>query len=183
MFPNVSAGKKTIGEYISPKRGKNLLTKNAVPGPIPVVAGGLQPSTYHNEANTVAPVLAISASGANAGYVSLWTNPIWASDSSFIDYQMTSNVYFWYAMLKSRQDEIYGSQTGSAQAHIYPQHIEIMKTTELNSSDIEKYTQVVTPMFESIGQNLVENITLANVRDSLLPKLMSGEINVSDINF
>ena len=38
-----------------PKRGKGLLSKNAVFGNVPVVAGGLEPSTYHNVANTVAP--------------------------------------------------------------------------------------------------------------------------------
>lgn len=71
MFPDISNGSHTIGEYISPKRGKGLLSKNAILGSVPVIAGGLEPSTYHNVANTQPPVLAISASGANAGYVSL----------------------------------------------------------------------------------------------------------------
>ena len=66
---------------------------------VPVVAGGLEPSTYHNTANTKAPVLAISASGANAGFVSLWNIPIWSSDSSFIDSSITDDVYFWYVLL------------------------------------------------------------------------------------
>ena len=72
MFPNISNGSCTIGNYITPKRGKSLLSKNAIFGDVPVIAGGLEPSTYHNVANTQSPVLAISASGANAGYVSLW---------------------------------------------------------------------------------------------------------------
>ena len=79
IFPSISNGENTIGDTITPKRGKSLLSKNAVFGNVPVVAGGLVPSTYHNVANTVAPVLAISASGANSGYVSLWNIPIWAS--------------------------------------------------------------------------------------------------------
>ena len=100
MFPSISNGENTIGDSITPKRGKGLLSKNAIFGNVPVVAGGLEPSTYHNVANTVAPVLAISASGANSGYVSLWNIPIWSSDSSFIDSSMTDNVYFWYVLLK-----------------------------------------------------------------------------------
>jgi len=94
MFPDISNGSHTIGEYISPKRGKGLLSKNAILGSVPVIAGGLEPSTYHNVANTQPPVLAISASGANAGYVSLWNIPIWSSDSSFIDSSMTDDVFF-----------------------------------------------------------------------------------------
>ena len=36
---------------------------------------------------------------------------------------MTDDVYFWYVMLKIRQQEIFDAQTGSAQPHIYPKHI------------------------------------------------------------
>ena len=105
-----------------PRRGKNLLVRDAIYGEVPVVASGLEPATYHNESNTVAPVLTIGASG-NAGYVRLWNIPVWSSDSSFIDLSMTEDVYFWYVMFKLRQKEIFDSQTGTAQPHIYPQHI------------------------------------------------------------
>lgn len=181
MFPNISNGENTIGDTITPKRGKGLLSKNAVFGNVPVVAGGLEPSTYHNTANTKAPVLAISASGANAGFVSLWNIPIWSSDSSFIDSSMTDDVYFWYVLLKKRQREIYDSQTGSAQPHIYPQHIAAMPISDLNFDDVRNYTSIVTPIFEMIGHNKDENARLATTRDTLLPKLISGELDVSDI--
>ena len=181
IFPNISNGENTIGDTITPKRGKSLLSKNAVFGNIPVVAGGLEPSTYHNVANTVAPVLAISASGANSGYVSLWNIPIWASDSSYIDSSMTENVYFWYVLLKKRQKEIYDAQTGSAQPHIYPQNIAVMPISNLDFDDVNNYTATVTPIFEMIGHNKDENERLATIRDNLLTKLMSGELDVSNI--
>ena len=181
MFPNIFNGENTIGDTITPKRGKGLLSKNAVFGNVPVVAGGLEPSTYHNTANTKAPVLAISASGANAGFVSLWNIPIWSSDSSFIDSSMTDDVYFWYVLLKKRQREIYDSQTGSAQPHIYPQHIAAMPISDLNFDDVRNYTSIVTPIFEMIGHNKDENARLATTRDTLLPKLMSGKLDVSNI--
>jgi putative type I site-specific deoxyribonuclease len=179
MFPNVSSGKSTIGNYIIPKRGKNLLSKDAIVGKVPVVAGGLQPSTFHNIANTKSPVLTISASGANAGYINLWHIPVWSSDSSYIDTSITDNVYFWYVMLKKRQQEIYDSQTGSAQPHIYPKHIEIMPTIELLKKEINLFTKRVTPLFKTVGNNLEEINNLQNLRDSLLPKLLSGEISVN----
>lgn len=181
MFSNVSTGNNIIGNIITPKRGKNLLSKNAILGKVPVVAGGLEPSTYHNKSNTVPPVITISASGANAGYVNLWDIPVWASDSSYIDASMTNDVYFWYIMLKKRQKEIYDTQTGSAQPHIYPKHISRMPVNDLNQNDIKKFITLVTPLFKIIGNNKQENIKLANLRDILLPKLMSGEIDVSNI--
>ncbi len=181
-FPAVSTDEKTIGDYIVPKRGKNLLSKDAVPGIVPVVAGGLEPATYHNVANTTAPVLTISASGANSGFVRLWNIPVWSSDSSYIDSTMTPYVYFWYVMLKKRQKEIYDSQTGSAQPHIYPQHIAVMPVMELDSNNISRYTEQVTPFFRMIGENNEENKRLASIRDALLPRLMSGELDVSELS-
>ena len=182
MFPNISNGSCTIGDYITPKRGKSLLSKNAIFGDVPVIAGGLEPSTYHNVANTQSPVLAISASGANAGYVSLWNIPIWSSDSSYIDSSMTDDVYFWYVLLKKRQKEIFDAQTGSAQPHIYPQHIASMSVSNLDTEEVHSYTSIVTPIFEIIGHHKEENTRLASLRDTLLPKLMSGELDVSDID-
>ena len=181
MFPAVASGEDVIGNVITPKRGKGLLSKDAVEGNVPVVAGGLEPATYHNESNTVAPVVTISASGANAGFVNLWQIPVWSSDSSFIDASMTENVYFWYVMLKKRQKEIFDAQTGSAQPHIYPKHIAEMPMGNFEQSDVEKFTELVTPMFEIRGRNLKESERLASLRDTLLPKLMSGELKLNEI--
>lgn len=182
MFPAVASGKDIIGNVIIPKRGKGLLSKDAVEGTVPVVAGGLEPATYHNESNTVAPVVTISASGANAGFVNLWQIPVWSSDSSFIDASMTENVYFWYVMLKKRQKEIFDAQTGSAQPHISPKHIAEMPMGNFELSDVEKFTEIVTPMFETRGRNLKESERLASIRDTLLPKLMSGELKLNEVN-
>ena len=170
-----------VGDHIVPRRGKSLLSKNAVYGDVPVVAGGLEPSTYHNTANTVPPVITISASGANAGFVNLWSIPVWSSDSTFIDATMTDAVYFWFVLLKRRQQEIYDAQTGSAQPHIYPQHIADLPLGELPISKIAEYQNLVSPFFATIGSNKSENARLAAVRDSLLPRLMSGAIDVCDI--
>lgn len=180
-FKGIEQGEKTIGEYIIPKRGKNLLTRDAIEGDIPVVAGGLEPSTYHSQSNTKSPVITISASGANAGYTNLWNIPVWASDCSYIDDSITKNVYFWYIVLKTRQNEIYDAQTGSAQPHIYPQHIAEMPIGELNHVDVEKYNNLVEPLFKMIGNNTRENDKLGHLRNTLLPKLMNGEINLDEI--
>lgn len=50
-----------------------------------------------------------------------------------------------------------------------------------SDSVIEDFCHIVTPMYEMIASNIIENQSLAKTRDSLLPKLMSGEIDVSDI--
>ncbi|MDE6035974.1 MAG: restriction endonuclease subunit S [Ruminococcus sp.] len=178
MFPDIATGKHTIGEYITLKRGKGLVSKNAVSGEVPVVAGGLKPAFYHNKANTTAPVITVSASGSNVGYVQLWSIPVWSSDSSFIDSTMTEDIYFWYVMLKKRQEEIYKMRTGSVQQHIYPKHIEILPVIELNEKDISEFNNIVSPLFNKTGKNQLENKRLSALRDALLPKLLNEEIKI-----
>lgn len=46
---------------------------------------------------------------------------------------------------------------------------------------INEFCSIVSPMYDLIGANTLENQKLANTRDSLLPKLMSGELNISGI--
>ena len=161
-----------------------MLLRDTIKGNVPVVAGGMNCSAYHNASNTEAPVITISASGANAGFVNLWHVNVWSSDSSYIDNSMTSCVYFWYTLLKKRQKEIFDIQTGSAQPHIYPQHIEIMPINKISIADMEKYNKQVTPIYESIGCNTKQYDILNNLRDTILPKLMSGETeDVSSLNY
>ena len=180
-FQQINKETCSIGDYLVPKRGKNLLSREAVSGNVPVIAGGLEPATYHNVSNTKAPVITISASGANAGYINLWNTPVWSSDSSYIDKDITDNVYFWYITLKTRQKEIFDAQTGSAQPHIYPQHIAELSMVKIEDEDILKYEKHVEPIFKMIGTNKEENKYLEQLRDTLLPKLMNGEIDLDKI--
>ena len=46
---------------------------------------------------------------------------------------------------------------------------------------ISQFCGVVTPIYNQIGTNLIENQRLAFLRDTLLPKLMKGEIDVSEV--
>ena len=51
-----------------------------------------------------------------------------------------------------------------------------------DDESIEKFLNAVTPMYDLISQNLCQNQELVSLRDSLLPKLMSGELDVSNID-
>ena len=53
----------------------------------------------------------------------------------------------------------------------------------LNEEDSKVVLLIISPIMEAIHSNAEENIRLSNLRDALLPMLMSGEINVSSIAF
>ena len=44
--------------------------------------------------------------------------------------------------------------------------------------EITKFCNLVTPMYDNIERNILENKKLSNLRDTLLPKLMNGEIDL-----
>lgn len=169
-----------LGHFITPKKGKNITKSEAIEGLHPVVAGGLEPSCYHNKSNTKAPVITISASGANAGFVKLYYTEIWSSDSSFIDETITDYVYFFYVLLKLKQSQIFDKQEGSAQPHIYPSHIMDLEIYNYPINLIDTFNQTVKPFFNKISSNLLQIQQLETLRDTLLPKLMSGLVRVEN---
>lgn len=171
-------GKIPIGKKIHPKRGKSLQSRNMIAGKIPVISGGLKPAGLHNESNTQAPVITVSASGANAGFVALWETPVWSADSSYIDASITDDVYFYYLFMKANQANIYGMQTGSGQPHIYPKHIELLEIPNVPDELLKEFHEQVEPMFKRIHNNDLENESLKNLRDNLLPKLISGKVRL-----
>ncbi len=52
----------------------------------------------------------------------------------------------------------------------------------LSDADSEAALSIIKPMMEAIHNNSKENMRLSAVRDTLLPKLMSGEINISSLD-
>lgn len=169
----------TLGELCNFKRGKNLLTKNAIDEGVPVVAGGLEPSCYHNVANTGAPVITVSGSGANAGFMRMYHVPVWASDCSFIDISC-ENFYFVYCFLKVNSKLLKHAQTGAVQPHVKPSDIHDFELLIPDKESIYDFQDKVKPFFDKIASIQKENSRLSLLRDTLLPRLMSGEIEVPE---
>lgn len=168
-----------LGELCNFKRGKNLLTKNAIDEGVPVVAGGLEPSCYHNVANTGAPVITVSGSGANAGFMRMYHVPVWASDCSFIDISC-ENFYFVYCFLKVNSKLLKHAQTGAVQPHVKPSDIHDFELVIPDKESIYEFQDKVKPFFDKIAAIQKENSRLSLLRDTLLPRLMSGELEISE---
>lgn len=90
-------------------------------------------------------------------------------------------LYIWFKHLQG-QALIQGIKGGSAQP-------KFNKTDFKNTSVLlppldllSRFHETVAPMFEAINQNQAENKQLSDLRDALLPQLMSGEIDISNID-
>lgn len=171
---------KSLREFAMPNKGKNITKNTVIDGQIPVVAGGLEPSTYHNQSNTNSPVITISASGANAGFINLYHDPVWSSDSSYIDNTVTDFTFTVYLFLKGNQKKIFDMQEGSAQPHIYPRHIASLEFCFAQKPILEKFELMMEDQFKKIKNSKAEIETLTQLRNRLLPELISGRVRVSD---
>ena len=110
-----------LEDFCLVEKGSTITRNDVVSGDIPVVAGGQEPSCYHNISNREAGMITVSASGAYAGFVNYWTCPIFASDCNTIcpkDKDETEISFLYYG-LKAKQKQIYGLQKGGAQPHVY----------------------------------------------------------------
>lgn len=179
FIDNIPEGwrKGTLEDIAVFKRGKTITRAQVHKGDIPVVAGGKEPAYYHNKSNTASPVITVSASG-NAGFVRLYYQSIWASDCSFLDISETSNLYFIYCYLKYKQDDIYAIQKGACQQHVNAKEINSMQLMAPTEKILMDFKDLITPVFGKINF-MNKQISLSiQARDRLLPKLMSGEIEV-----
>lgn len=166
---------KDIGTFA---RGKTITSADVRTGNVPVVAGGMEPAYYHNKSNTIAPVVTVSGSGANAGFTNIYYENVWASDCSFLDVKSTKYPYFVFCFLKSNKGIMVNLQKGSAQPHVYAKDLNNVPLMLPDKELLDKFEKTVSPMFEKIKCSLAENKYFKEARDRLLPKLLSGEIEV-----
>lgn len=168
----------TLADISVFKRGKTITRDQVNEGVIPVVAGGLEPAYYHDTANTDAPVITVSGSGANAGFTRMYHTKVWASDCSFIDVATSKNIEWVYCFLKGNKASIDAMQKGAAQPHVYARDLNAMKALFPDDKPMERFREIAGPMFSRIGKLDMQIRYLVEARDRLLPKLMSGEIEV-----
>lgn len=167
-----------LGELVCFKRGKTITKKEIIEGNIPVVAGGTEPAYYCNKSNTGNRVITISASGANAGYTRMYFEKIWASDCSFIDCSMTNYFHFVYCHLIANKIAIDNLQKGAAQPHVYSKDINALALCCPHNDILDSFESKISYYFDLISSLQKQIHKLTEARDRLLPKLMSGEIEV-----
>lgn len=128
--------------------------------------------------------LLIAMTGAEVGKVGivpntekkLWLNQRVGSFKEKINYAK----WFVYLILSTKeyQNVLLSSASGSAQPNISAAQIESVETLIPTHNFIENFGEIVNPIFEKILDNFKQNEVLTQLRDTLLPKLMSGQIKL-----
>ena len=93
----------------------------------------------------------------------------------------TNMLAFIYCFLKSKQREFPDMAVGSVQKNLYVSLLEPLSVSIPDNESLTAFNAVGASILGMIHNNCVENTDLANLRDTILPKLMSGEIDVSSV--
>ena len=93
------------------------------------------------------------------------------------------NLFYLYFMLKNMKETLimYGS-AGTATLNVNKSTFETMDIIKSSDILIQRFFQLVNPIFNSILENTKQIQTFEKTRDTLLPKLLSGEIDVSELD-
>lgn len=113
---------------------------------------------------------------------------IWGNDGAWLNQRVCvfenkrpNGKAFLYFTIKPLLYGIEQTQVATTVIHIGKKDFDAFEITLPDASTLDDFDALTTPMMRVIVSNCFENKRLAALRDILLPKLMSGEIDVSDI--
>jgi type I restriction enzyme S subunit len=147
--------------------------------------GAVRPLGYMDEYIFDGKYLLVAEDGTNSfpeGYpVTQFVNErFWASNHVHVikgDGRVTTEFLKW--LLANTNVKPY--LTGSVQPKLNQGNFNSIKVAIPTQDEIQRFTQLVKPVHRLIWQHKEESEKLSSARDTLLPKLMSGEIRVNDI--
>lgn len=127
---------KTLGNVGEILRGTAITEKQTNPGEFPVVANGPSHNYYHDQSNRSGETIVIARSGAYAGLVSYWNQPIFLTDAFSIHPEnkvlLTKFLYYFF---KNDQTKIHLMSKGAGVPHV-------------RAKDFESYRIPVPPLEE-----------------------------------
>ena len=113
---------------------------------------------------------------------------IWVNDEAWLNQRVCvfenkrpNGKAFLYFTIKPLLFAIEQTQAATTVIHIGKKDFDAFEIMLPDTELLDAFDVITTPMVEQIVSNSIENKRLAIMRDALLPKLMSGEINVSNI--
>ena len=114
---------------------------------------------------------------------------IWGNEKAWLNQRVcifenkrTKGKAFLFYTIKPLLNMIEQTQVATTVIHIGKKDFDAFEILLPSEDVLNQFDEITTPMVEQIVNNRLENKRLSNLRDALLPKLMSGELDVSDID-
>ena len=108
--------------------------------------------------------------------------PFWSVDTMFYTEMRLPNVAkYVFHFIKSK--DLASMNAGSAVPSMTTDILNAIEVAIPSAQDLEKFETLVSPLYRAVQKNNIQSAKLAELRDTLLPKLMSGELDVANIQF
>lgn len=173
---------KDIAKFIKGKKPKNL-SENQQEGLLPYITmatlSGKNISFASPEGMIIADKLDILISmDGSAGNITIGYKGIVGSTFAKINLTGRKYISFFYQFMKNKEEDIKANTTGTSVPHTDKERVLNYSITIPNDDLINYFSKVHLDLLEKILLNKNENNTLENLRDTLLPKLLNGEIEL-----
>lgn len=100
-------------------RGEYITKKDSASGDIPVILGGQEPAYYIDRSNHIGEAVVVARSGASAGFVSYWNEPIFVTDCfGFEAKRSLITTKFLYYVLKNMEQSLNNMKRGAGVPHL-----------------------------------------------------------------
>lgn len=114
---------------------------------------------------------------------------IWGNDEGLLNQRVCvfenkrpMGKMFLYLTIKPLLNRVEQTEVATTVIHIGKQDFDAFKFNMPVSDILDQFDKITNPIYDKIVSNSLENTRLAAIRDALLPKLMSGEIDVSKVD-
>ena len=122
------------------------------------------------------------SSRAPIGYITIAKNDICTNQGFKSVIPKLAGTAFLYCFLKESTQEIENKATGSTFKEVSGALMKSLPVILPEKAVLDNFENLLSPLFYQQEVVEEENSLLSSLRDSLLPRLMSGELNVSEIN-
>jgi type I restriction enzyme S subunit len=168
-----------LGDVVQVRKGELITESTAIPGDVPVIAGGKDAAYHCARWNRDGLTVTISASGANAGYVKLRKGRLWASDCSTISESPEYDVRYVAAQLEVRQSKLYRSQFGGAQPHVRPNDIAAIEVCWVDIAQQQMIGEMVADVDAEIDALVAQREKAELVKQGMMQELLSGRVRLA----
>ena len=165
-----------IADITSGKRPPMKSAEKTSIATVPLV-GAASVMGFTSEANHTDKILVTGRVGTH-GVVQRFNTPCWTSDNTLV---ITSAFYEYTYQILQRID-YHAMNRGSTQPLITQGDMNKVVILIPDRQTLDDFEALVGLLMSQYEANLLENTKLAKLRDALLPKLMSGELDVSDLD-
>lgn len=149
---------KALGEVAKFCRGTAITKKETTLGDIPVVANGPTPTYFHGEKNRDGELIVIARSGAYAGYVSFWNQPIFLTDAFSIHANSTLlKPKFLYYVLQNKQEHFHGMKKGAGVPHVRVKEIELYEVPVPSLAEQARIVSILDK-FDTLTNSISEGL-------------------------